>query len=194
MATQRAPDWRWGRRLLLAGLAVLIGWFAFVRQQPVPLLDGFDFAVHEAGHLIAFPLPDLGMFLAGSVAQVAFPMAMAAYFGARRDPAAAGFCLAWAGASMWDVSVYVADAPVQALPIVGGQHDWAYILGRLGALDRAGSIAGWIELAGGIVLLVGVGLCFLPASSRSAARTVAMRPRPVREAVADASGDPWAAG
>jgi hypothetical protein len=174
-------------------LAALIGWFAFVRQQPVPLLDGFDFAVHEAGHLIAFPLPKIGMFMAGSIAQVAFPLAMAAYFAVRRDPAAAGFCVAWAGASMWDVSVYVADAPVQALPIVGGSHDWAYILGYFGALDRAGAIAGWIELAGGIVLLAGIGLCFVPAPGPSPAVASSLRTRPVRDTI-EVSGDPWASG
>jgi len=193
VAAQRASEARWSRRLLLAGLAALIGWFAFVRQQPVPLLDGFDFAVHEAGHLIAFPLPDVGMYLAGSVAQVAFPLAMAAYFAVRRDPAATGFCAAWAGASMWDVSVYVADAPVQALAIVGGNHDWAFVLGHYGALDRAGAIAGWIELAGGIALLVGIALCFVPVPVRISAGAPSARPRPVRGAV-DVSGDPWASG
>ena len=64
------------------------------------------------------------MFLAGSVLQVAVPLGLAAYFGLlrRKEWASAGFCLAWAGTSARDVAVYVADAPVQALPLIGGGH------------------------------------------------------------------------
>ena len=32
------------------------------------------------------------------------------------------FVLAWAGASAWDVSVYIADAPYQRLALIGGQR------------------------------------------------------------------------
>ncbi len=28
-----------------------------------------------------------------------------------------------------DVSIYIADAPFQRLPLIGGSHDWAYLLG-----------------------------------------------------------------
>src|SRR5512145_677943 len=118
---------RWGRTAAIGLVAVVVAWFAFALARPVPLLDGFDLAVHEAGHLLAAFLPEVAMFAAGSFAQIAFPLFMAAYFGLRRrDAAAAGFCLVWAGASAWDVSVYAADAVSQSLPLVGGgQHDWA---------------------------------------------------------------------
>jgi len=141
----------------------VISWFAFVAQREVPLLDWFDLAVHEAGHLGAAGfLPRLAMFMAGSVAQVAFPAAMALYFALRRgDLPAAGFCTAWAGTSAWDVSVYAADAVHQSLPLVGGgEHDWAFILGPQGfdALHMTGTVAGFIEFSGAVLAVLGIGL------------------------------------
>jgi fatty acid desaturase len=44
--------WAW----FVAGIAVclVIGWFAFVRAQPVPILSGVDLAFHEASHFNLF--------------------------------------------------------------------------------------------------------------------------------------------
>jgi hypothetical protein len=189
----------WGRYALAAAVSAAIGWCAFLAGRPVPLLDWFDLGVHELGHMVAMPLPDLAMFLAGSVAQVAFPLAMAVYFGVRRrDPASGGFCLAWAGTSAWDVSVYVADAPVQALPLVGGgTHDWAWILGRFDAIDRAGSIAGFVEATGALFVVAGICLALsgvaIAYRREPAARTVAPAPIDHRPRAADPAGDPWLA-
>ena len=183
------PWQRWGRTGAIGLLAGLVAWFAFGAARPVPLLDGFDLAIHESGHLLAAFLPEVAMFAAGSVAQVAFPLAMAGYFGIRRrDPAAAGFCLVWAGTSLWDVSVYAADAVSQSLPLVGGgQHDWAYLLGHFGALDSTARIAGVIESAGGLMAAAGfaaIALALVPARRRAV--QPAMRTKFV-------GGDPWVA-
>ena len=181
------------RALVAAALSAAIGWRAFIANEPVPILDWFDLAVHETGHLVTAFMPDLVMFLAGSVAQVAFPLAMAVYFGYRRNerPAAA-FCLAWAGTSMWDVSVYVADAPVQALPLVGGGiHDWAWILGHFDAIDRAADVAGFVEVSGAVLVLTAIVVALWPEARGD--------PAPVRAAVypirrvrpVAVPGDPW---
>ncbi|MBI5158110.1 MAG: hypothetical protein HZA58_08905 [Acidimicrobiia bacterium] len=155
----RATPWqRWGRATALGVASATAAWFAFGSRSPVPILDWFDLGVHEAGHLLAFPLPEIAMFMAGSVAQVAFPLVMAWYFGLRRrDPAAGGFCLVWAGTSAWDVSVYAADAVSQQLPLIGGgQHDWAYILRYYDALHLTAGVARGIEAAGAILALTGL--------------------------------------
>jgi hypothetical protein len=197
--------WRqWARAVTLASLAGLVGWVAFIADRPVPLLDWFDLAIHETGHLLAFPLPRLVMFMAGSFLQIAFPAAMATYFiWKRKDLPAGGFCLAWAGTSAWDVSVYVADAPVQALPLIGGgEHDWAYILGHFNAIGRAKEIAGFIETLGAIAVLAGIFVALLSlAATPQRARPERTRPagpaeakvREPREWPADPAGDPWAA-
>lgn len=160
-----APDsdfQAWGRYLVAAVFSAVVGWYAFVADTPVPLLDWFDLGIHETGHLLATFLPTMAMFIAGSLAQVALPLGLAWYFGWwRRDAAGAGFCLAWAGSSMWDVSVYIADAPVQALPLIGGQHDWAYLLGPNGwdSLHLADEIARFVEFTGGVMAASGITIC-----------------------------------
>ena len=151
---------RWGRFAAAGALAGVVTWFAFVANREVPILDWFDLGIHEVGHMAAMFAPRMVMFIAGSVAQVAVPLLLAWYFGIRRsDAAGGGFCLAWAGASAWDVSVYIADAPVQALPLIGGgEHDWAYLLGNRGwdMMHRSDEIAGFVEFAGGAAAATGI--------------------------------------
>lgn len=160
MTTRGLLSEKWIGPLVALVFSAVIGWFAFVSRQPVPFLDWFDLAVHEASHMLAAPLPRLGMFMAGSVGQVVFPLAMAWYFGIhRREYGAGSFCLAWAGTSAWDVSVYIADAPIQALPLVGGgQHDWAFILGPRGfdATASAASIARAVDVVGAMAVIAGM--------------------------------------
>lgn len=155
---------------------------AFVAGSPVPLLDWFDLGVHEAAHLVAAFLPEIVMFMAGSFAQIAFPLAMAWYFGLRhRDSPAAGFFLIWAGASAWDVSVYAGDAVTRALPLVGGgEHDWFHILSHYDALHLTDQIAAGIRSGG--LLLAGVGFTVIVLGLVRRAPAAALGPRVVREA------------
>lgn len=192
---------RWGRYLVATVLAAVVTWFAFVAKSPVPILDLFDLGIHEVGHLLFAIAPPTVMFLAGSAVQVVVPLALAWYFGVRQgDPAGGGFCLAWAGASLWDVSVYVADAPVQLLPLIGGGiHDWAFLLGpeAWDVLHRSGEIAGFLEFSGAVLAGTGIlvtGWALLlglrrPAPFLQSAPDVGLDlPSPK-----DASGDPWRA-
>ena len=115
---------------------------------------------HELGHLLTYPLPDLWTAAMGSIAQIAVPLGLAAYFlWRRRDAASAAVCLAWAGTSAADVAVYVADAPVQQLQLIGGEHDWAFVLGRLDLLASAGSIAAIVRGGGAVLVLAGLACC-----------------------------------
>lgn len=196
----------WGRYALGAAGAVAIGVVAFGFKEPVPALDLFDLGMHELGHLLTALLPRLVMFLAGSLFQVAVPLGLAAYFlFHRREWASAGFCLAWAGTSARDVAVYVADAPVQALPLIGGgTHDWAYLLGSQGfdCIGRAGAIAGFIETIGLLMVAGGAAVCLWPLASRlwspgrapglASARRVASAAQ-VAPRLGDPAGDPWLA-
>ena len=180
--------WRlWGRYVVVAVAAATISFFAFVLRSPVPIFDWVDLGIHELGHMLVMSGPRMLHFLAGSLAQVTFPAGLAVYFLWRQqDRAAAGFCLAWAGTSMWDVSVYIADAPVQALPLIGGgTHDWAYLLGPQGwdAIDRAGSIAGFVDLMGMAAAITGIGMAVWPAVVH-ATEVVRFHRAPIRPAPA----------
>jgi len=191
---QAASSWlRWARPLAALIAAAGISAIAFVAHLDVPFLDQFDLAVHETGHLLTGFMPQLMMFMAGSGAQVLFPLGMAAYFGIRRrDGAAAAFCLAWAGTSARDVSIYAGDAVSQALPLIGGgQHDWAHILGPSGfdALDHTAGVARSIEIAGIVLATAGIVL-----AAREIVVAVRTRHRePVRVVHPSADREPWAA-
>jgi hypothetical protein len=70
-------------------------------------------------------------------------------------------CAAWAGTSAYDVAVYVADAPFERLQLIGGYHDWAYLLGpgQLDALAAAGTIATAIRMIGALMIAAGILVC-----------------------------------
>ncbi len=148
----------------VAGFAVcaVFGYYAFVRSTGVPLMGGINLGFHELGHFLTFWLPTVAMTMMGSIAQVLAPLAFGVYFFVyRKDHFAAVFCLAWMAASMQDASVYIADAPYEQLPLIGGHHDWAYVLGHFGKLHLAESIAGTVKLGGLVVLVCGAALCVL---------------------------------
>ena len=150
--------------IFAAVMCGVIGFFPITGRE-VPLLDLFDLGIHELGHMLAIPFGRFIHTLAGSVVQIAVPAGLAAYFWfGRRDAIGAGFCTAWAGTSAYDVAVYVADAPFQNLPLIGGYHDWAYLLGpgELDALAAAGTIATAIRVGGAIAIGAGILICLRP--------------------------------
>lgn len=142
----------------------VIAYFPITGKE-VPLLDLVDLGFHELGHMLAIGLGRFLHTLAGSVLQIAVPMGLAGYFWwFRRDLVGAGVCMAWAGTSAYDVAVYVADAPFQRLPLIGGYHDWAYLLGpgELDALAASGTIATAIRFGGALAIVAGILLCLRP--------------------------------
>ncbi|MGH8978344.1 MAG: hypothetical protein ACRDV7_09750, partial [Acidimicrobiia bacterium] len=109
-----------------------------MRSTRVPLLSLADLGFHELGHLVMYVVPINQILTAamGSIMQISVPLGLAAYFGwYRRDAIALVACLAWASTNFQDVSVYMADAPYERLQLIGGEHDWAFVLGSDG-LDR----------------------------------------------------------
>jgi hypothetical protein len=151
------PAWQIGATLAwCAALGV-----TFVRDERVPVLGLVDLGFHELGHLVMYlvPISELLTAAMGSVLQCAVPLGLAGYFLAmRHDRLAAAVCLAWAATSLRDASVYVADAPHERLELIGGEHDWAFVLGSdgLDRLHQAGAIAGAIRGTGAIVLAAAV--------------------------------------
>lgn len=148
------------RTAALVAAIVALGWLG-LRGERVPLLGWADLGFHELGHLIAYacdlllPWSEVLTALAGSVLQVAVPLGLATYFSQwRHDRAGTAVCLAWAATSIHDVARYVEDAPYQRLELIGGEHDWAFILA--GDLDRAADLA--YALRGLGFLLVGLAL------------------------------------
>lgn len=127
----------------------------------MPLLSLVDLGFHELGHLLTYPFPDVVTAMMGSVTQVMVPLGIALYFLLlRRERLGGGLCLAWAATSAQNASVYIADAPVQALPLLGeGMHDWAFVLGRFDAIDGAATVAAIVKGFGLALLFAGFAVC-----------------------------------
>ncbi len=161
----RVPPWALAAATALA--VALLARATYAGDGWVPFLSGVDFGIHELGHLLFIWAPRPVMVLAGSVAQVAVPLGLAAYFWfGRRERHSAALMLGWAGASLNNVSVYIHDATRLALPLWGdfdgtaANHDWRYLLGPevfdvLGATD---AIAATVRGGSALLFVAALGL------------------------------------
>jgi len=141
---------RW-RLALTAGLAVY-GLYLITHVGDYGLMDSVDLPIHEAGHIVFSPFGEFIQFLGGTLFQLIVPSAFVVYFWRRKDLHSASVVLWWVAQNFWNISVYVQDARAQELPLVGGgEHDWAYLLGKLGWLQHDIGI-------GRAVRLVGIGI------------------------------------
>ena len=141
------------RQALVLGLSGY-GALCLRNAERFRLLDSVDLAIHETGHLVFAPFGEFLGFAGGTLFQLLFPLFFVFYFRRRADAFASSVVLAWVAQNLWNVSVYVADARARRLPLVGGgEHDWAYLLGRLGLLEQDHAIADALHFAG--VLLFG---------------------------------------
>jgi hypothetical protein len=144
-------------RLFLTCALALYGVPCLLRPESGRLLDAVDLAIHETGHLVFAPFGEFLGFLGGTLFQLALPAAFVIYFWKRADRHAASVALWWVAQNCWNVSVYVRDARAQALPLVGGgEHDWAYLLGRLGWLRYDHAIALDIRVLGAAIYVYSI--------------------------------------
>jgi hypothetical protein len=143
------------------GLTVLLAVYGFsILKHPDAgsLIDNVDLPIHETGHLVFAPFGEFIQFAGGTLFQLIMPTIFLGYFLKRRDKHAATVALWWIAQNFWNISVYASDARAQELPLVGGgEHDWAYMLGRLGLMQRDQAIGHDFWLIGVVLYLVAIG-------------------------------------
>ncbi len=143
-----------------AGLTLLLGAYGVLcalRPSAYGFLDGVDLIFHEAGHIVFAVLGHFVGVLGGTLMQLIIPAAIAVYFLQQRQGHAATVTLVWLAQSLFNVSVYVRDARVQALPLLGdGLHDWNYLLAGLHLLAWDRAISGLVYLLGLVTLLAAI--------------------------------------
>lgn len=139
------------RQALVIGISVY-GIACLRSPETFRLLDFVNLPVHETGHLVFAPFGEFISALGGTLLQLIMPLCFVVSFHRRKDHFAAAIVLAWVAQNLWNISVYIADARAQVLPLVGGgEHDWAYILGRLGMLEHDQSLARAVRFAGALL-------------------------------------------
>jgi hypothetical protein len=169
-----------------AAAVIALAWLSVANHALVPFLSGVDLGIHEFGHMVMFLGPWVLTALAGSLFQVAVPLALGGYFlFARRQPVAAALCVAWAASSARNVAVYIGDAPYQRLELWGGDgvlHDWAQILaGRpmqyAGALATGVEVMAWMLFAAALALAVAPVVAGVLSATRARAEARAFEAR-----------------
>lgn len=103
-------------------------------------LDFIDLLIHEPGHLIFSLFGQFAQFLGGTLLQILLPLSMAILFFIKGSKYWSQLFLFWLGHNFINISVYVDDANKMKLKIIGGAHDWNWILNRIGLIEFAEEI------------------------------------------------------
>ena len=143
--------------MILTGVLAVYGWMSLRSPGTYRWLDSLDLAIHETGHLVFAFGGEALTVLGGTLFQIIIPATFAVALWRRGDRHGATVPLWWLAQNCWNISVYVRDARAQELPLVGGgEHDWAFLLERVGLLHRDQAVAGAVYLAG--VILYGISI------------------------------------
>jgi len=146
--------------------ALLVSWLAHTEPYWVYVLDSANLAFHEAGHPLFSLLSERLTVYGGTLGQLMFPLAVLVAFYRQRATFSCAFAMLWLGENLFNIAVYMADARVQLLPLVGnGEHDWTEIFSRWGVLEWDTGIAGLVRVAGWL-LIIGAGLWLLHRKSQ----------------------------
>jgi hypothetical protein len=110
--------------------------------------------IHEAGHLFFSIFGKTMNILGGSLMQVLVPLAW--FFVAKREKSKlSNVALFFTSVSIVDVSIYVKDAGMLQLPLIGGlsksHHDWANLLNDWGMIE-------WGYAMGEMMFWIGMGI------------------------------------
>ena len=162
-------DWKAISKAERIGWLVLYGLFlayAFTNKSGFLLIDHVNLVVHEGGHLLfGWFGRTLGLW-GGTLLELLVPLALACYFVFQRHPTGAAFSSFFFFENLLYISVYMADARSQGLPLVTvgdasqGGHDWFTIFSSLGLLRYDTKIAavvrllGWLGMIGTVVWFV----------------------------------------
>ena len=161
-----AGEWARGRSGW-ARLPVLL-WFAYILRNHLrdpdydSIFGGLNLAIHEAGHFVFGPFGELLAVAGGTLLQLAAPFAAALVFRRQRDFFGLAVVACWLATNLFSVARYAADARAQELPLVSPtsgdpMHDWAYMLGRFGLLQRDLAIGAGFRALAVLSMLAGLG-------------------------------------
>lgn len=125
-------------------------------SRPWILLDSTNFVIHETGHFLFYVFGEMITMLGGSIFQLLVPTVIIIYFAVRKSWYATGFGIFWLGDSLINVAAYISDARSMTLNIIGGRHDWNWILTQWGMLQSDTAIGGVIYFLGRLCVLMGL--------------------------------------
>jgi len=147
-----------GRILLI----LLFTYFAFeLLTTPAHwiFLDNANLFIHEGGHLVFMLFGQFIYILGGSFMQIALPCAFFVYFLRKKNYFSTSTVLFWIADNIINVSVYMKDAQLMQLPLLGGEssiHDWNWLFSHMGLLQYSNFIGGTFFFIGTLGLILGI--------------------------------------
>ena len=150
---------RWKPVSRIAGIAWLVAYLLFFLYAALDrsgflFLDYANLIIHEGGHFFFSWFGYIIMILGGTLGELLVPLLCAVYFGWKRETTAVAFCSFWFFENFLYIGVYMADARVQALPLVGsGDHDWDILFTHWGVLIHDQQIGHSMRLLGWLGML-----------------------------------------
>lgn len=141
--------------------AILISWY-FLDSALSPtswhFIDFVDLIIHEAGHWIFMFFGDFIASAGGTISQLLIPLIFTIYFFLKREMLSGFLLFIWFGYNFVNISVYMADAVVMQLPLLGGDtagHDWHNMLSTLNLLNYTSILANITRIIGVIIVITG---------------------------------------
>lgn len=127
------PLKKWYLSFVLIPLAV----YFILSRGEYTLIDNIDLIIHEAGHFFFMFFGDFIQMAGGTLMQIIFPLFIAWYFYRNGYRMGVQLFIFWLGQNLINISVYAADANKMKLKLIGGRHDWLYLLNKLGLRQEA---------------------------------------------------------
>jgi hypothetical protein len=121
--------------------------------------NGIFLFIHEGGHVLFMPFGKTMMLLGGSFWQITFPL-ISFLIALKQRSHLAPFALFWTGANMLDVSLYMRDAPLRRLLLLGGdksRHDWHNPFREWNMLGSAATVADLTYFCGLTICIISTG-------------------------------------
>ncbi|RMD59559.1 hypothetical protein D6821_00965 [Candidatus Parcubacteria bacterium] len=128
-------------------------------------LNSFNLLMHEAGHILFYPLGRSMGILGGSLLQIIVPAIFVVYFLKNWQWMGVGFALIWLADNLFSVANYAADAQSRVLPLISrdpSTHDWFNLLNRWGILKYDYLVAGIVRLLAVVVMLTAILVVSVP--------------------------------
>lgn len=125
----------WFPSFLLFPIMVLI---ILNKGKFIPLLDHVNLLIHEGGHGIFSIFGKFIHALGGTLMQIIIPLMFIVFYIWKKKRVSLQIALIYLAENLMNISIYISDARVKRLPLLGGNkvhHDWAYILGELNLLE-----------------------------------------------------------
>jgi hypothetical protein len=149
-------------KLVMKGLLIgVLGWlwWRLLETGELLYLDAVNLAIHEGGHLVFGGMGRVMAVGGGTLMQLLVPASIGWYFWrVRRELYEAGVVLWWVGQNLVNVGMYIADARVRRLQLIGdGTHDWGYLLGRVKLLPLAEVLGGGVRWTGLAIMAMALG-------------------------------------